>query len=183
MSREIAKTIYSKDGSRRVVLFRRPDGTFGFEDQKYSTEPNERCWIPFGRYSESRTISAEDALREATGRIAWLAEERTGGSKYRLHEHKTGPAPLEISGLSVVCFSLIDARHHPTGATVHHVGGKELSTPAGVAICQETETSFYLFYCDVDWNPLTDTWHQSVTDAQAQAEWEFEGIAETWETS
>lgn len=183
MSHKTEKTIYSEDRSRRVVVFRRSDGTFGFEDQLYSNEPNEQCWFPCGRYTDCRTASAEDALREATGRVAWLAEERTGGPEYRMHENKPGPAPSEISGFVVVCFSPVDARHHPTGATRHSVGGKEVSTPAGVAICRNTETSFYLFYCDVHWNPIADTWHKTVKDAQAQAEHEFEGIGGTWETS
>src|SRR6187401_1664898 len=71
MSLEAENAIYSRDRSHRVFIFRRPDGTFGFEDQKYSSDSNEQCWLPVGRYSDSRTPSAEDALREAIGRVAW----------------------------------------------------------------------------------------------------------------
>ena len=183
MSLEAENATYSRDRSHRVFIFRRPDGTFGFEDQKYSSDSNEQCWLPVGRYSDSRTPSAEDALREAIGRVAWLSAERTGGVEYRLHRDTIGSPPPAISGLPVVCFSPIDGRHHPTGATHLSAGGADVSTPEGVVICRESETSYYLFYCDVRWKPMTDTWHESVKAAKAQAEFEFEGVGETWETS
>lgn len=35
---------------------------------------------------------------------------------------------------------------------------------------------------DADWNTVTDTWHQSLDDAKARAEFEYEGITETWQS-
>jgi hypothetical protein len=50
-----------------------------------------------------------------------------------------------------------------------------------LAICQyEGEAGFYLFGCDQDWNPVTDTWHATLDDAMAQAEFEHRGTIGTW---
>jgi len=52
---------------------------------------------------------------------------------------------------------------------------------AGVAICYvEGEYAYYLFGCDTEWESVTDTWHESLVDAKAQAEFEYEGISKTW---
>lgn len=51
----------------------------------------------------------------------------------------------------------------------------------GIAICQyEGETGYYLFYCDGEWETITDTWHETLEDAKLQADLEYEGVAETW---
>jgi hypothetical protein len=63
-------------------------------------------------------------------------------------------APIEIGGMRVMRWSHIDHRHRPTGGCRHVVSGVVMGTPAGVAICQDG-SSFYLFYCDASWNPLT----------------------------
>ena len=52
---------------------------------------------------------------------------------------------------------------------------------AGLAICQYAgEEAFYLFGCDADWQSVTDTWHETLNDAQDQAEFEYEGVNRTW---
>jgi hypothetical protein len=52
---------------------------------------------------------------------------------------------------------------------------------AGLAICQYAgQDAFYLFGCDADWQNVTDTWHQTLDDAQHQAEFEYEGVSKTW---
>ena len=92
------------------------------------------------------------------------------------------PAPSEIGGARVICFTPIDERHHHTGNTRQIVGGVLQGAAAGLAICQfDGEDTFYLFGCDSDWNTVTDTWHQSLADAQVQAAFEYEGISETWQ--
>ena len=72
------QTIYDSSQIRRVVVFQREDGSFGFEEQRFSAEALERAWIPFGRYSLSRCDTAESALAEAHGRVAWLAASSAG---------------------------------------------------------------------------------------------------------
>jgi hypothetical protein len=52
---------------------------------------------------------------------------------------------------------------------------------AGLAICQYAgEDAFYLFGCDPDWQSITDTWHQTLEEAQEQAEFEYERVSQTW---
>ena len=52
----------------------------------------------------------------------------------------------------------------------------------GLAICKYDDAEgFYLFSCDQNWNTLTDTFHESVEKAKAQAEFEYEGVGTTWE--
>jgi hypothetical protein len=53
-----------------------------------------------------------------------------------------------------------------------------MGPPAALAICQyEGEQSCYLFYCDAEWNVVTDTWHESVAQAMKQADFEYSGIS------
>jgi hypothetical protein len=56
-----------------------------------------------------------------------------------------------------------------------------MEKPAGIAICRdEGESCFHLFYCDSSWRPVTDTWHETLDAARAQAEFEFAGVSTTW---
>jgi hypothetical protein len=45
MSVQIVKTIVKADRTRKVELFRRADGTFGFEELKWLGTP-ENTWVP-----------------------------------------------------------------------------------------------------------------------------------------
>ena len=67
------------------------------------------------------------------------------------------------------------ARSQPTGKTRHVAGGAEVSDFAAAAIARydEEPTGVYLFYCDRGWNVVTDTWHEDVAAAVAQANFEF----------
>ena len=40
--------------------------------------------------------------------------------------------------------------------------------------------SYYLLYCDEHWQTLTDTQHETLEGAKAQAEFEYEGITQAW---
>jgi len=51
---------------------------------------------------------------------------------------------------------------------------------AALAICQESENAFYLFGCNEQWENITDTWHQTLDETKAQAEFEYEGVSKTW---
>jgi hypothetical protein len=72
MGNQPVRTIFSGDRTRQVVIFRRSDGTFGFEELRFSEEEAE--WISHGRYSVSFTHSEEAALAEARSRVRWLTE-------------------------------------------------------------------------------------------------------------
>ncbi len=67
------QTLYDGSRKRRVVVFEREDGTFGFEEQRFWDEPREMAWIPCGR-TDSRCDTVDRALVEARARISWLAE-------------------------------------------------------------------------------------------------------------
>ena len=91
--------------------------------------------------------------------------------------------PGILGGARVVLWSALDARHRATGKCRHILPGTDLrpTTPAGLAICQsEGEHSFHLFACDAEWNTITDTWHATLQEARDQAEFEYEGISQTW---
>lgn len=52
---------------------------------------------------------------------------------------------------------------------------------AGLAVCKNDENgSCMLFYCDQNWIPTTDTWHENLEHAKEQAEFEYEGSSKTW---
>ncbi len=91
------------------------------------------------------------------------------------------PAPRQIGGANVLFYTPIDHRHRPTGNCKQIVAGILRGPAAGLAICQyEGEESFYLFGCDSEWKSVTDTWHQSLEDAMAQAEFEYAGVSNSW---
>lgn len=90
-------------------------------------------------------------------------------------------APSEIDGAKVVLYTPVDERHRHTGNCRQVVAGALMGAAAGLAICRyEGDASFYLFGCGPDWNVLTDTWHETLEDAKAQAEFEYEGVSATW---
>ncbi len=89
--------------------------------------------------------------------------------------------PENFGSAKVVRWSPIDQRHNHTGACNHLVGGQTLPPASLLAICEESDGSaFFLFGCDSDWNPVTDTWHLTLDEATQQAEFEYEGVALTW---
>jgi hypothetical protein len=77
--RIVIKEILATGGKRKVQIYQRDDGSFGFGALQFSEDPLENCWIPHGRFSECIALSAEIAEREARGRIDWLADEHNDG--------------------------------------------------------------------------------------------------------
>jgi hypothetical protein len=72
--RSAAETIYDQDKQRRVTIFQNQDGTFGFEEDYFSDDPLEQCWVS-KCFPGSRCGSLDEARREVHGRVAWLKEE------------------------------------------------------------------------------------------------------------
>jgi len=66
-----APSSYASGESRCVDVFRRPDGTFGFEEYRRDSE-DARGWFPVGFFSDHVFGSEEAALREARARVRWL---------------------------------------------------------------------------------------------------------------
>ena len=89
--------------------------------------------------------------------------------------------PRQIGGARLVQWAVINDRHQPTGSCRHIVGGTLQSPAAGLAICQyDGEDAYYLFGCDANWGPVTDTWHETLEDARQQAECEYQGVSTAW---
>ncbi|MEU7632906.1 hypothetical protein AB0C34_23435 [Nocardia sp. NPDC049220] len=62
----------------------------------------------------------------------------------------------------------------PTGRTRHEGGGHALNDFAGLTIARyDADRGVYLFYCDADWNVITDTYHDEFGGALDQAAYEF----------
>jgi hypothetical protein len=76
----IIQTIVFDDQKRRVVVFQRDDGSFGFEEQRYLVNALEKAWLPAGEHSDTRFDTAERALLEARRHVPWLAEARIDGT-------------------------------------------------------------------------------------------------------
>jgi hypothetical protein len=69
----VLRSIETPDGSRCVDLFRRPDGTFGFEVYPRDSEDGSG-WFAIGYYGGHVYESREAALAEALREEPWLAE-------------------------------------------------------------------------------------------------------------
>ena len=92
------------------------------------------------------------------------------------------PAPSEFDGDKAIATAVVNEAVHPTGATTHH-GPDGAIPPASALAIVSGEAGFYLLYCDRDWQVLTDTWHASVENAKAQAEFEYSGISKQWKNA
>ncbi|WP_146575013.1 hypothetical protein [Botrimarina hoheduenensis] len=89
--------------------------------------------------------------------------------------------PEQIDDARVIAWAMVNQDIVPTGNTTHRVGGEVAGPCAGLAICSyDNDRGFYLFYCDERWEPATDTWHQTLDDAKAQAAFEYSGIEDHW---
>jgi hypothetical protein len=73
MNETTLKTIDDRTGTRRVQIYQRANGSFGFEEWRFGIE--EQCWFPTGRYSYAMIDTFENAEKEARSRVAWLAEQ------------------------------------------------------------------------------------------------------------
>jgi len=74
---------------------------------------------------------------------------------------------------------VLSDRHRLATRTKHVVAGQRVGRAAALVICS-MDGAFYLFGCDADWQAITDTWHESVREAKAQAEFEYDVSAEEW---
>ncbi|WP_084608149.1 hypothetical protein [Nisaea denitrificans] len=64
----------SPDGLLCVDVFRREDGSFGFEE--FRRDPEDASgWYGVGGYSGLRYASAHDADKDATARVSWYGNE------------------------------------------------------------------------------------------------------------
>ena len=69
---KVIRSINNEDTSLCVDIFRRPDGTIGFEEYRRDLEDN-RGWFPIGGYSSQLFDSEVAALNVAKANVAWLS--------------------------------------------------------------------------------------------------------------
>lgn len=67
----VLRSINIPGEDRCCDLFRRSDGTFGFEEYRRDIEDG-RGWFPIGFFGERVFDSEEAALRDARATVAWL---------------------------------------------------------------------------------------------------------------
>lgn len=69
----VLRSLESPDGTRCVDLFRRADGSFGFEEYRRDAE-DPRGWAQVGDFG-GRIFDSEDAANTAAhAAVAWLGE-------------------------------------------------------------------------------------------------------------
>ncbi len=76
----------------------------------------------------------------------------------------------------------LTSAHKPTGRTRHIRVNEELPPPALLRIARyPDDRGCYLLYLDSEGEELTDTYHESLAAALAQAEWEFQVQPSQWQ--
>lgn len=88
-----------------------------------------------------------------------------------------------MNGYTILKSIILKGPHHAqTGRTRHYEGNVELPPAAELKIVKyEDSEGYYLLYFDADGNEVTDTFHDTMEDAFAQAEWEFNVKPFEWE--
>lgn len=79
MTDEPVEIIYSGDRMRRVVIFRRPSGTFGYREERHYKDDLARTegWASLGGRA-SCYEDLETAKREVVENVLWLAKQKSG---------------------------------------------------------------------------------------------------------
>jgi hypothetical protein len=67
----VLRSIENDEHDRCVDLFRRPDGSFGFEEFRRDVE-DAGAWTPVAYYSGAAYSSMDDALSAAIKAVVWL---------------------------------------------------------------------------------------------------------------
>ncbi len=78
----VVKSINAAGEDRCVDLFRRPDGTFGFEEYRRDVE-DQRGWFAIGFYGDKTFDTEMAALGAAIAAVSWLGEA-TGSERQTL---------------------------------------------------------------------------------------------------
>lgn len=70
---KVMQSINTSDGVVCVDVFRRPDGSFGFEEFRRDPE-DPRGWYTIGHHGNRVFANEQEAKAEAGRSIGWLAE-------------------------------------------------------------------------------------------------------------
>ena len=78
--------------------------------------------------------------------------------------------------------ALLRPQHRPTGFTQHTLHGQPIPPVRRLQIVQyPRDAGYYLLYCDEAGHVWTDTYHDSMAAALAQAQAEFGILPTEWE--
>lgn len=69
----VIDSIEDETGSQCVDIFRRTDGSFGFEQFRRDPEDQGR-WTPVAYFSDARFASVADAQTSALRAVSWLGD-------------------------------------------------------------------------------------------------------------
>ncbi|MGJ3258850.1 MAG: hypothetical protein ACFE0S_04530 [Rhodospirillales bacterium] len=67
----VLHSVNNNDGSLCVDVFRRPDGSIGFEEYRRDVE-DPSGWFAVGGYAEARYNTAEAAIGDAVESVIWF---------------------------------------------------------------------------------------------------------------
>ena len=59
---ELIKEIYSEDGHQRIAIMRRESGTFYYDEEHFSFDSYEMCWVP-GSQWQVGVYESQNALK------------------------------------------------------------------------------------------------------------------------
>lgn len=89
--------------------------------------------------------------------------------------------PIKLDHADLIAFLVLNEKNHRTGFAQHFVNGNFAMDFNALAICKyEGSPGFYLFYCDNNWNVITDTYHATVEEAIEQTESEYSNTKGEW---
>jgi hypothetical protein len=90
-------------------------------------------------------------------------------------------APKQVGEADVVAYLVLNDNYRRTKNTRHIVDGSVMKDFYGLCICRyQKDLGYYLYYCDSSWHALTDTYHNSMEEAMAQAELEYASSKNGW---
>jgi hypothetical protein len=72
---KVLRSINDEGATRCVDLFRRPDGSCGFEEYRRDVEDG-RGWFPVGNFSQRRFDDQSSTLAAALEAVPWLETAR-----------------------------------------------------------------------------------------------------------
>ena len=88
--------------------------------------------------------------------------------------------PRKIGSLEIAHYAILDDTCTHTKNCVNEISGKVLGAAIWAAITKASDgEQCYLFFCYPE-GELTDSLHESVSEAKEQAEWEYFGIKNRW---
>jgi hypothetical protein len=89
--------------------------------------------------------------------------------------------PSKIDKADLIAYLILDSNNIRTGNTKQIVNGDLVKDFYGLAICTyNNDKGYYLFYCNENWETITDAWHETMEEAVDQAVFEYTNTENGW---